>query len=806
MNPRDLVAVAAAGAAWWGSWSGTSGTWTWWLVIVVGAAACGLAPLLAHRFTATSTRTTQPVWIVVAAASALALLGGCGVGAARSVAISRGPLVAAADARSSGLAEAIVIGDPRSLRDGRSAAGPTGRCVVQVRVERFAVPGREFAVRTPAVIFGTQPWCDLALGSRVRAIVTWGPSQDAAVAALGSVRAAPDVVTGPALIQRNADRVREALREASRATPFTGGALVPALVVGDESLMTEPVVDDLRGAGLAHLSAVSGANVAIVLGVVLLLARRLGLRTKALTAAGVLVLVAFVVLARPEPSVLRAAVMGGVALLAAWRGGPVRPVAAISTAVLLLVLIDPWLARSPGFALSVAATAGLVVLLRRWHRPGSGRVRTILLATVAAQLAVAPVIAGLGGRLDVGGVLANVLAEPAVAPATVLGLLAAVVALLHPAAGQAVALVAAIPAQWIVLVAHGVASRRWAWLPWPSGWRAGLLLAVLLMAGAVGRWILRTSRARASLRLPPRSPWASASMRGGPLVALAVVALTVVGLPVSAKAAWPARDWRLVMCDVGQGDALVLATRPHRGIVIDVGPDARHIDRCLRDLGVTQIDLLVLTHFHADHINGLRGAVRGRSVTQALVSPLDEPVAGAREVRDVLGRERIPIAIAEPGSGADIGPWHLEVLAPISLDPGEGSPPNNASVVLHAQRGGHSALLMGDAEIAEQHRMVSTVRSEALAVDVLKVAHHGSAVQDPTFMALVAPEIALVPVGCRNRYGHPSAPLMRSFGRAGIPVARSDHDGDVAVVEQSGRWIAIARGPATTHGPSDQCG
>jgi competence protein ComEC len=335
---------------------------------------------------------------------------------------------------------------------------------------------------------------------------------------------------------------------------------------------------------------------------------------------------------------------------------------------------------------------------------------------------------------------------------------------------------------------------------------AAVLLAVLLAAAAVARWLLLRSREAARVSASPRGPSINAvRVRWGAVAALATIGIAVVGLPIAAKTSWPAADWRVVMCDVGQGDALVLATGPRRAVLVDVGPDARQVDRCLRDLGIARLDLLVLTHFHADHVNGLRGAVRGRVVDQVLVSPLDEPQANARDVREVLDDRGIPIAIAVAGRRAGVGPWQLEVLAPTSLDPGEGSAPNNASVVLRAERDGRSILLMGDAELAEQRQVVTTAPAEALVVDVLKVAHHGSAVQDPSFMALVAPRLALVPVGCRNRYGHPSPPLMRSFARARIPVARSDLDGDVAVVDRAGSWGLVARGPGSTQGPSSRC-
>lgn len=800
MTQRDLLVIGAAGGAWGGAWWGT-GSQALWGLVVLGAAAG------AATFLRTFVRLRALIGGTILAALCVGAAGGLAAGAVRLASDERSPLVAAAAEQSAAVSLVALTSDPRLLRDGRAASpagGPTGsRCALAVRVESIEWDRRTISVRSRAVLFAADSWCGLPAGTRVRSVVTWSPSRDDALSAAGSVRGPPRVVSGPGAIERWSAGVRAGLREASRDHSITGAALVPALVVGDESLLPEEVVDDLRGSGLTHLSAVSGANVSIVLGAVLLLARWMGARALWLTLVGLATLVGFVLIARPEPSVLRAAVMGAVVVVSAMRAGAVRPPAALAASVLVLVLIDPWLSRAPGFALSVAATAGLVVLVRRWTAGGVGRVRAALMTALAAQVAVAPLIAGLNGRLDIGGIMANVLAEAAVAPATVLGFAATAVSPVAPWLARDLAWAASIPAEWIVRVADVVARERWATLPWPAGPIPALVLAALVAAAFAARWVRISTRGDRGAR--PVLGTGLPRERIVALVALGLVLVTVAGLPIAAKAHWPPQGWRILMCDVGQGDAIVLDAGRGRGILIDAGPDSRQVDRCLRDAGISRLLVIVLTHFHVDHVNGLRGAMRDRRVDQILVSPLDDPPEPAQDVRSAAAASGVPVAVADVGARAAVGPWLLEVLGPSSLDPGDGSPPNNASVLLRVSRDGLSALFLGDAELQAQRDLLRAVPAATLNVDVLKVAHHGSAVQDPLLLGASQPRLALVPVGCRNRYGHPDAGTLSLVQRTGAVVGRTDTQGDVAVVDRGGRLALVARGAAPTRGPAARC-
>jgi competence protein ComEC len=238
---------------------------------------------------------------------------------------------------------------------------------------------------------------------------------------------------------------------------------------------------------MSHLTAVSGSNLAIVLGFVLVAGRwaRLGPRVGAVV--GMVATAGFVVLVRPDPSVLRAAVMGGLGLVGVVLRRPGAAVPLLAAGVFGLLVVDPELAVSAGFALSALATVGLLLFGVAW-RDGLRRrgvpagLAEAVAVPVAAQVACAPVIAGISGAVGVGAVPANLLAEPAVAPATVLGVGAAAVSPVSPAVAHLLAWLAAWPCRWLILVA-GWADRPASLVPWPAGVGGALLLAVVLVAG-----------------------------------------------------------------------------------------------------------------------------------------------------------------------------------------------------------------------------------------------------------------------------------------------------------------------------------
>jgi competence protein ComEC len=467
--------------------------------------------------------------------------------------------------------------------------------------------------------------------------------------------------------------------------------------------------------------------------------------------------------------------MGTVAVLAVVVGGRRPGEAALYATVVGLLLVDPWLARSWGFALSVVATAGLLVLAPRWRERWSRRLPPALAEAAAvawaAQVATLPLSVALSGQVSLVAVPANVLAAPAVPAATVLGAAAAVIAPVAPVPAGWLVWLAGFPAGWICAVARRGAAWPMAAGPWPDGAVGLVLMAATLAAGALALRVLR------------RRSWV---FRVAAALAAGVLAASALAGPLR----WPPPGWLLVACDVGQGDGLVVAAGGGAALVVDVGPDAAVMKRCLDRLGVSRIPLLVLTHDHADHVMGLP-ALAGRTVGQVLTSPLAEPEEQAAVVSQWSADAGVPVAPAQVGMQGSVGDASWQVLAPERVIRGQGSDPNNASVVLMVEVQGVRLLLTGDIEPAAQAALLAS--GADVAADVLKVPHHGSAYQDPELAAAVDPSVALVSVGEDNPYGHPAPELVARLQADGVLVGRTDTSGDVAVSLGPGGLRVVTR-------------
>lgn len=604
-------------------------------------------------------------------------------------------------------------------------------------------------------------------GARMRALaVLRSPWPGQPSAAMVSLRGPPMAVQGASGWNRIAQTIRVSMIHSAAGLAPDSQGLLPGLVVGDESQMPPDLIADMRRVGMSHLTAVSGSNLAIATGGVLLMCRSLRLPRRVSAVLAGLALVGFVGVVGPEASVLRAAVMGGIALVALTTGRSRAPGAVLAASVVILLLIDPWLSLSLGFALSVAATLGLVVYAHfARNRDDLGRfrgfVRDAVGITVAAQIATAPLVAAIGGGLPLIGVPANLLATPAVPPATVIGIITALVAPWRPDVAARLAWVAGIATEWIAMVARACATVTWAVLPWPQG----LLGAVLMIVGiAVGWWLIRRSPSRRLLAL-----------FGAAALAIAIALRSTV-----ATGAWPPPRWSAVFCDVGQGDSTVIGTRPQHAIVIDAGPDPRSVDRCLSDLGIVAIDLLVLTHFHADHVEGLPGLLRDRSIGRVLVSPLAEPAGEVRRVTGWLAEQQLGPEVAAVGEQATVGSARYQVLWPQRVLRGQGSDPNNASVTLLIEAGDLRILVPGDLEPAAQEQLINSGTPQAL--DVVKIPHHGSRNQSPRLINWTGARIAIASAGVGNGYGHPSPVTIDAWQATGALVGRTDTGGDIAVV------------------------
>ena len=365
----------------------------------------------------------------------------------------------------------------------RSVVGGGARLTVTASAVR--VDGTWHRVRAPVDVLAPAG-AELDAVVRVRGVPSPGSAGVRTAVTLRSAEA-PVVTASPRGVRAWAAGVRDGARAVAAPLPPDVRGLLPAVSVGDTSRVPGDLVTAMRSAGLAHVMAVSGAHFAILGALVLAAAsavrapRVLRVAAVAASGAGLLLVVG------PAPSVVRAAVMGGIGLLGLLAGRRAAGPAALAAAVVALLAADPWLAVDVGFALSVAATAGLVVLggplVTRWS-PRCGRAgATLLAAPVAAQLGCLPVTLALWPTLGPWSVLANLVVAPVIAPATVLGLLAALLADLWPAAAGALAAVAGAACWWLAAVARCAAALPGAGLAWWPG-PGGAVAAVLVVVAA----------------------------------------------------------------------------------------------------------------------------------------------------------------------------------------------------------------------------------------------------------------------------------------------------------------------------------
>ncbi len=807
-EPADLRLVAPAAAA-WGAAALALGAPGWWTVLGVTSCGAVAAVLLLRGRTARGPaafarrgRTTACAAVLLCAAAGAASAGLHGAD------LRRGPVpVLAAEHRRVGV-ELSVVSDPRPVvpRVRGNHAMPAS-VMLDAEVTRVTAPdGTVARVRTPVLVLArpgedrraAAVWLRLLPSTVLRAegrLAQPRRSGDPFAAVL-YVDGGPPRVTGPPNgPQRVAGRLRAGLREATDDLPRDARALLPGLVVGDTSRIPEDLRAAFQATDLTHLLAVSGSNLTIVLLLLIGpagralhaerggLAPRLGVSLRATALLGGGLTVAFVVVCRPEPSVLRAAACGAVTLLAIATGRRRSLIPALAAAVLLLVLYEPWLARAYGFLLSVLATGALLTIAPRWSaalqaRGIPPRPAEALAAAAAAQAVCAPVVAVFAGRVSLVAIPCNVLAELAVAPATVLGFAALAVAPVAIPVARLVADCAAWPAGWVASVARTGAALPGAEAEWPGGWRGGLLLATVTVA------LLFAVR-----RLPHR-PWVAAGC-----VLVLLVAVVRPAPLTRVVTGWPPPGWVFTMCDVGQGDATVLAAGDGAAVVVDAGPDPEPVDRCLRELQVTRVPLVLLTHFHADHVTGLPGVLRGRSVGVIQTTALHDPPAQAAFVRRTAAAARVPVVRAAPGERRRTGPLDWQVLWPAARPGFVPEGPNDASVTLLVRtRSGVTLLLLGDLEPPAQ-RGLALAHPALPPVDVLKVAHHGSAHQDPGLLRRARPRLALVSAGRDNPYGHPSPHTLDALREAGAAVLRTDRDGAIAVTGSGRDLKAVAGHP-----------
>ena len=563
---------------------------------------------------------------------------------------------------------------------------------------------------------------------------------------------------------------REAFLASIQGISPDANGLVAGLTIGVRDMVSPELADQMKTLSLTHLVAVSGANLAIVMGVVYLAAAALAVPRTPRFVLALCIMALYVLLVGPESSVIRAAVMATFVALGLWLGRGSAPLSGLAIAVIVLLAIDPALAVDFGFALSALATAGLLILapalferfetrMHRWLAAG-------LAATVSAQLYTLPVLLLLQPSIPIYSVLANLIVEPAVAPITVLGIISVLVASILPAFAAVISYLASIPAQWIVVVANSLAD-----LP---------LARVSFLPGLAGVAVVAVIAGLATLLLTGHKVYR-------PQLVMALL------LILSMSAGWIVRDylrqqsfagsWQVLACDVGQGDALLI--RSEAVMLIDTGNDPERLQDCLHRAGVAKIDLLVLTHFDLDHV-GAADTIADLVTGSVLVTSFrdDRPVVD--RILAAYGPERLVTGYA--GQAGQLGGLNWRILSP-SQSAVEAEDSNDASLVVMVQLADIAVLGLGDLGESGQLRLMRN--NAALLTElgrerlILKVAHHGSKDQSAKLFSLLRPDIALFSVG-ENTYGHPTSHALMLANTSGSQILRTDKSGSIAIDFASG--------------------
>jgi competence protein ComEC len=625
-------------------------------------------------------------------------------------------------------------------------------------------------------------------------------------------------------ITRPSDDAIESLRRRAgdslaAVLPEPEAGLAAGIMVGLRDRVAREVADDLTTAGLSHIVAISGWNIAVVAGLIAALLRGWPRRRRAV--AMISAIAAYTVFAGASPSVVRAALMAAVVLLAREQGRSGRAAAALGMAAWLMLLADPATVSDAGFLLSVAATAGLLA----WATPLTSWIRTrapawmptwvveALGVSLSAQGATLPIILVAFGRLSLVAPAANLMAAPFVLPAMIVGAVAVPVGWLTEAGvpdliGIPVALAGRLTFGALVAIGRFAASLPFASITLEP--QAAILMAAVASVGlALGitrrRWFRPAARTRP---VAPHALPASGEPRPHRRIWLAALAVVIVGATLAASTR-PDGRLRVTVLDVGQGDAILVQGDAGSRMLVDGGPDP---DRLLVALDAQlpswdrRIDLVVLTHPHEDHVAGLALLLeRYRVATVAEVGmrgpgpgyaafdeALDRLGLGRRRLAagDVLRLDRATLQLLWPPRGS---------VPPEPPDAGTGI--NNVSAVLDVRFGARRLLLTGDVEEAIDPQLLSTGVADGGRLDMLKVAHHGSrTATTEAFLAALRPRVAVISAGTGNPYGHPTRQTLGRLAAIGARVYRTDLDGSVTIETDGHDLRAHATGGRSSAG------
>ncbi|TDU29438.1 ComEC/Rec2 family competence protein [Arthrobacter sp. JUb115] len=559
-----------------------------------------------------------------------------------------------------------------------------------------------------------------------------------------------------------ADYLKERFTQGLRGLPDNAQALLPGMLYGDRSGQDEALSEAMRSSGLSHLTAVSGSNIALIGAIVLVLLRLFSVprAPSAILMIGVVGLFAW--FAGPDPSVLRASLMGSIAVISVLLGRGQGSLGILCLSGTALLAIDRSLGAEPAFALSMLATLGIIMLAPALTEillhifPAWFAQLTAICC--AAQFTCLPVVIALNSDFSLYSLPANLVVAPLLPLITALGMACLLLCTPWPALESVLIWVPGLPAEAIGQVAHFVSGLPGAARPWPEG-LPGIVLAVMLSLVLCTLLVLGRETERLRVRQ------VSLSVLGAILVF--AVALVLPATLFYREDIAP--HWSIAMCDVGQGDAFVINLGDSEGWLIDTGPPESGLLLCLERLGISTLSKVFITHTHSDHF-GAVGELENSHVK-----------IGERLVSTGFDLELWPGARAlEPGTRQAAGEVGFEVVGPEARF-AKYAEPNDTSLVIRFSFSTGSGTIdlftAGDMETEAMDRLLRLHPQGHAAI--LKASHHGARNGGTEIIEQIRPQILLVSAGKDNSYGHPHPETLAMAQQVGATVIRTDQSGTV---------------------------
>lgn len=560
---------------------------------------------------------------------------------------------------------------------------------------------------------------------------------------------------------------------ASRFILPDGRALFSGMLFGDISEMNEEQETAFRRAGLTHLVAVSGSNLAMIIIPLVYMFTWLGIR-KEFQLLAVLTFAFFYAFATGlEPPILRASVMTAIAIIGLYFLGRKNSLSVLSFTCLVLLVFDPFLIFRPSFLLSFASTLGLVVLMpsiKQLLIRVPGWLSVPLATTISAQILVIPVAGYFFGEVSVVSFIANVIAAPLVPLITNLGLISVILLDIS----KPIVLLAATATNFclgaLLMIGKVFGSIKWATL------QANFNLFTSLVYFLIVYLFFLEKRLKTILKVK---------------IALGVLFVIIACIAWKPILAPPviANDVEVYFFDVGQGDGALIRTKEGSNVVIDTGKSNNLMFKHLKDLNINGIDVLLISHFDEDHAGGTTDIADNFKVSKAMRGKTADKSNLEKVIDKSFSRNRVEVIEVDKGQTFWLGKLKIAILHPGNTDVSYTKDnDNNDSVVAKFSYNNVSFLFTGDVEKEAQENIKNDID---LKSDVIKVPHHGAknAVNEE-FLKGAAPKVAIVSVGRNNFYGHPSKEYLDLLRNQNIDMYRTDLKGTIKVVS-NGRSVSV---------------